>query len=68
MAMAIKAIPTSATVAVAADGKAEVDLYCGNLSPVAEDFDDPLKWWKVRCFLLFPEHDTEFRGRRIRAR
>jgi hypothetical protein len=29
------------------DGKAEVDLYIGNISPVGRDFDDPLGWWKV---------------------
>ncbi|KAF7346736.1 Reverse transcriptase-RNase H-integrase [Mycena sanguinolenta] len=52
MAMALKAAPIlstatgSTTATVASDGKDEVELYCGNISPVADDFDDPLGWWK----------------------
>ena len=33
--------------ATTSDEKDEVDLCCGNISPVVSDFDDPLKWWKV---------------------
>ncbi|KAJ6532386.1 hypothetical protein B0H19DRAFT_1081453 [Mycena capillaripes] len=61
MAMALKATPALPKVTAAVDGKDEVELYCGNISPVAPDFDDPLfddplfddplfddplKWWK----------------------
>jgi hypothetical protein len=56
MAMALKAAPAVQPVVTAADGKDKVDLYCGNISPVTQDFDDPLKWWKVifyRFFLYF---------------
>ncbi|KAJ7869437.1 hypothetical protein B0H14DRAFT_3579819 [Mycena olivaceomarginata] len=45
--MALKATRALPKVTVTADGKDEVDLYCGNISPVASDFDDPLKWWKL---------------------
>lgn len=38
---------TEAHADVADEGKREVDLYLGNISPVARDFDDPLGWWKV---------------------
>ncbi|KAF7372454.1 hypothetical protein MVEN_00106900 [Mycena venus] len=38
--------------AVAADGKEEVELYCGNISPVGPDFDDPLRWWKENAGTL----------------
>jgi hypothetical protein len=47
MAMALKVTQASLAATVAADGKDEVELYCGNISPVALDFDDLLKWWKV---------------------
>jgi hypothetical protein len=59
MAMAMKATPALPKVTVAVDGEDEVDLYCGNISPIAPDFDDPLKWWKVSFFsffLLFPRY------------
>lgn len=51
MAIALKGTPSSTAVVV--DGKDEVDLYFGNISPVALDFDDPLGWWKV-TFTYFP--------------
>jgi hypothetical protein len=40
MAMALNGTP----VAAADDGKAEVELYCRNISPVAPHFDNPLGW------------------------
>ncbi|KAJ7831822.1 hypothetical protein B0H14DRAFT_3463771 [Mycena olivaceomarginata] len=46
MAMALKAAPAVKTVSTTIDGKDEVELYCGNISPVSETFDDPLTWWK----------------------
>ncbi|KAJ7861174.1 hypothetical protein B0H13DRAFT_1900597 [Mycena leptocephala] len=46
MAMALKATQASPAATVAAGRKDKVELYCGNISPVAPDFDDPLKWWK----------------------
>jgi hypothetical protein len=45
---------TSRTKTAVADGKAELNLYLGDISPVAEDFDDPLAWWKV-C-IDYPPH------------
>jgi hypothetical protein len=63
IAMALKAPSTLPKVTTAIDGKGEVDLYCGNISPVAPDFDDPLKWWKVSVFFpffpLFPGYGIE---------
>jgi hypothetical protein len=44
MAMALKAPSALPKVTTAIDGKGEVDLYCRNISPVAPDFNDPLKW------------------------
>jgi hypothetical protein len=53
MAMALKAAPAVQPVVTAADRKDEVDIYCGNISPVTQDFDDPLKWWKVNFYPFF---------------
>ncbi|KAJ7262989.1 hypothetical protein C8J57DRAFT_1719208 [Mycena rebaudengoi] len=43
------------------DGKAEVDLYTGNISPVGRDFDNPLGWWKkmqgTLQFMALPMRD-----------
>ncbi|KAJ7301964.1 hypothetical protein DFH08DRAFT_827070 [Mycena albidolilacea] len=44
--MALKMTQTSPVATVAANGRDKVELYCGNISPVVPDFDDPLKWWK----------------------
>ncbi|KAJ7671770.1 hypothetical protein B0H17DRAFT_1244929 [Mycena rosella] len=52
MPMALEATPASKTVAPAVDGKDEVNLYCGNISPVAASFDDPLAWWKENAGTL----------------
>ncbi|KAF7370112.1 Reverse transcriptase-RNase H-integrase [Mycena sanguinolenta] len=45
MAMALQD-KSEVSTAVSGDGCDEVDLYFGNISPVAHDFDDPLGWWK----------------------
>ncbi|KAJ6564822.1 hypothetical protein B0H19DRAFT_1259227 [Mycena capillaripes] len=45
MAMALQHKPKAST-STAGDGKDEADLYLGNISPVAPDFDDPLGRWK----------------------
>ncbi|KAF7348260.1 Reverse transcriptase-RNase H-integrase [Mycena sanguinolenta] len=45
MAMALQD-KSEVSTAVSGDGRDEVDLYFGNISPVAHDFDDPLGWWK----------------------
>jgi hypothetical protein len=66
MAMALEATPASKTVAPAVDGKDEVDLYCGNISPVAASFDDPLAWWKV-SFSSLQDESLNHDGRRMRA-
>jgi len=54
MAMALKVTLALPKVTAAVDGKDKVDLYCGNVSPVAPDFDNPLKWWRVSFFPLLP--------------
>jgi hypothetical protein len=46
MAMALQD-QAATTKTTAGDGKDEVDLYFGNISPVTLGFDDPLGWWKV---------------------
>ncbi|KAJ7742345.1 hypothetical protein DFH07DRAFT_777762 [Mycena maculata] len=38
---------TESVPAGVVDGKDEVELYFGNISPVTGDFDDPLTWWKA---------------------
>jgi hypothetical protein len=50
MAMALKATPALPTATAAVDGTDKVDLYYGNISPVASDFDDPLKWCEGQLF------------------
>jgi hypothetical protein len=52
MAMALNDTPAANPVSAAADGKAEVNLYCGNICPVGLHFDDPLGWWQVSFSLL----------------
>ncbi|KAJ7117991.1 hypothetical protein C8R43DRAFT_901672 [Mycena crocata] len=49
MAMALQG--AGASTKPVSDGKDEVDLYLGNISPVPLDFDDPLGWWKVELVL-----------------
>ncbi|KAJ7708447.1 hypothetical protein B0H16DRAFT_1345051 [Mycena metata] len=51
MATALKTNPAPAAPR-AVNGKDEVELYCGNISPVAQGFDDPLTWWKVSRLLF----------------
>jgi hypothetical protein len=68
MVMALKATPALPTVTAAVDGRDEVDLYCGNISPVALDFDDPLKWWKSVFSLSSQNTVLNPPGRRIQAR
>ncbi|KAJ7924535.1 hypothetical protein B0H13DRAFT_1601577 [Mycena leptocephala] len=53
MAMALHTVPTS-TATATGDGRDEVELYFGNISPVAPDFDDPLAWWKASFFYAAP--------------
>jgi hypothetical protein len=48
-------LSTVQPVVTAVNGKDELNLYCCNISPVAQDFDDPLKWCmqKVNFYHIF---------------